>query len=118
MARLSWTGLVTLQEQLQAKHRFPSPEGRSVQRSTTARDLAGLSRSFYSFCQLDKKGGRKLLFPPQGEEAGDWEEIEFEEEARRETTNNQKMVSGGVPSEGVSDRAEQLQLHPAESRFR
>lgn len=53
----------------------------SVQLSALALDLANLSRSSYSICQLDKKAGSTPTTHPLGERQ-DWEGKEFDREQK------------------------------------
>lgn len=75
----------------------------SVQPSALELDLADLSRSFYSICQLDKGAGSS--FSPLRERRIEWENTEEKKkrDAKEEEKNTRRAVSGGVLSQGVTD---------------
>lgn len=117
-AGLLSTSLVTHQKQHEASiasSLLPAPLSSkltlcSVQLSALALDLANLSRSSYSICQLDKGAGSSF-FPlrerwierekiPQSNSLVGTEGRKKRE--AKEEKNTRRAVSGGIPSQGVT----------------
>lgn len=99
MTELLSTALVTHQKQKWSRHRFPSPPSSdlslcSVWISMLALDLANLSKSFYSNCQLDKRSRKLHFFPPSERGKTEKNDRSDQKGGRRKKTHQKNTFLG------------------------